>query len=291
MNIVWLDEPAAQDVSSVGGKVANLSRLAGAHRVPPGFCLTTAAFQEWSRAGNDDTFPPALLQQLEEAYAEMGRRGMVDEPSVAVRSSAIDEDGRFASFAGQYETFLNLVGSAAVADAVLRCWQSTRSERVAEYRERYGLDEVPCEMAVLVQQLVRADSSAVIFSANPVTHNRDEVVVNASWGLGESIVGGTVSPDTFVIDKQSLSVTESNISKKERMTVMTPDGTEEVAVPRFLRTQPTLSQAQLIDMAKLAIALEEKMGWPVDMESAYEGDDLYLLQCRLITTLTESGEA
>ena len=166
MNIVWLDEPAAQDVSSVGGKVANLSRLAGAHRVPPGFCLTTAAFQEWSGAG-DDTFPPALLRQLEEAYAEMGSRAQVDEPSVAVRSSAIDEDGRFASFAGQYETFLNLVGNTAVADAVLRCWQSTRSERVAEYRERYGLDEVPCEMAVLVQQLVRADSSAAPSAPTP----------------------------------------------------------------------------------------------------------------------------
>jgi len=212
MNIVWLDEPAGQDVPSVGGKVANLSRLAGAHRVPPGFCLTTTAFRLWSDSGSDggddDAFPPDLQRQLEEAYAEMGRRADVDQPSVAVRSSAIDEDGRFASFAGQYETFLNLVGDVAVADAVMRCWQSTRSERVTEYRERYGLDEVPCEMAVLVQQLVRADSSTVIFSANPVTHNRDEVVINASWGLGESIVGGTVSPDTFVIDKKSLSVSE-----------------------------------------------------------------------------------
>ena len=291
MSIVWLDEPAGQDVPSVGGKVANLSRLAGAHRVPPGFCLTTAAFQQWSDGGDDDAFPADLRNQLEQAYSEMGRRTDVDEPSVAVRSSAIDEDGRFASFAGQYETFLNLVGDAAVADAVLRCWQSTRSDRVAEYRERYGLDEVPCEMAVLVQQLVHEDSSAVIFSANPVTHNRDEVVVNASWGLGESIVGGTVSPDTFVIDKQSLSVTESNISEKDRMTVMTPAGTDEVAVPRFMRTQPTLSEEQLVEMARLAITLEEQMGWPVDMESAYQGDDLYLLQCRLITTLTEPGDA
>jgi pyruvate,water dikinase len=208
MNIVWLDEEAGQDVPSVGGKVANLSRLAGQYRVPPGFCLTTAAFQQWASGGDDEVFPPRLLRQLEEAYAEMGRRVEIDQPSVAVRSSAIDEDGRFASFAGQYETFLNLVGDVAVADAVMRCWQSTRSERVTEYRERYGLDEVPCEMAVLVQQLVRADSSTVIFSANPVTHNRDEVVINASWGLGESIVGGTVSPDTFVIDKKSLSVSE-----------------------------------------------------------------------------------
>lgn len=290
MNIVWLDEEAGQDVPSVGGKVANLSRLAGQYRVPPGFCLTTAAFQQWASGGDDEVFPPQLLAMLEEAYAEMGQRVAIDQPSVAVRSSAIDEDGRFASFAGQYETFLNLVGDVAVADAVLRCWQSTRSERVAEYRERYGLDEVPCEMAVLVQQLVRADSSAVIFSANPVTHNRDEVVINASWGLGESIVGGTVSPDTFVIDKKSLSVSESNISQKERMTVMTANGTEEVSVPRFMRTQATLSEKQLLDMARLAVALEEQMGWPVDMESAYQGDELYLLQCRLITTLTEPGE-
>jgi pyruvate,water dikinase len=143
MNIVWLDEPAGQDVPSVGGKVANLSRLAGAHRVPPGFCLTTAAFQQWSDGGDDDAFPAHLLTQLKDAYSEMGRRTEADAPSVAVRSSAIDEDGRFASFAGQYETFLNLVGDAAVTDAVLRCWQSTRSDRVAEYRERYGLDEGP----------------------------------------------------------------------------------------------------------------------------------------------------
>ena len=289
MNIMWLDEATCQDTSCVGGKVANLSRLAADHRVPPGFCLTTSAFREWAThgEGDSDEFPPELLRQLEKSYAEMGRRTNAEAPSVAVRSSAIDEDGRFASFAGQYETYLNLVGEEAVSHAVMRCWLSTRADRVAEYRKRYGLSSEEIEMAVLVQQLVPADSSAVIFSANPVTRDRDEVVINASWGLGESIVGGTVSPDTFVVSKSDLSIKESNISEKLLMTVSVPEGTREVQVPRFMRSEPTLSEEKLMEMAQLAIGLEEKMGWPVDVESAYQGDDLYLLQCRLITTLSE----
>ena len=220
----------------------------------------------------------------------MTRRCDTERPSVAVRSSAIDEDGRFASFAGQYESYLNLKGDAAVADAVLRCWHSTEAERVTEYRKRYGLSLDSIEMAVLVQQLVPADSSAVIFSANPVTRNRDEIVINASWGLGESIVGGSVSPDTFTIDKGDLSVTESKISDKEVMTVLVPDGTKEVPVPRFMRSQPTLSDEQVIALARLAISLEDQMGWPVDVESAYCGEELFLLQCRLITTLNEPDQ-
>ena len=290
---MWLDEAACQDVARVGGKVANLSLLAADHRVPPGFCLTTSAFREWATYGVEgtDEFPPDLLRQLEESYAEMGRRANADAPSVAVRSSAIDEDGRFASFAGQYETYLNLIGDEAVSQAVMDCWLSTRSDRVTEYRERYGLSSEEIEMAVLVQQLVPADSSAVIFSANPVSHDRDEVVINTSWGLGESIVGGTVSPDTFVVDKSDLSIKESNISEKELMTVIVPEGTKEVPVPRFMRLEPTVDEDKLKAMAQLAIGLEEKMGWPVDIESAYHGDDLYLLQCRLITTLNEPDQS
>ena len=184
VNIMWLDQAACQDSSCVGGKVANLSRLAADNSVPPGFCLTTAAFREWANASDDssEAFPHQLLEQLRSSYAEMGRRTGSETPSVALRSSAIDEDGRFASFAGQYETYLNLVGDDAVADAVMRCWLSTRSDRVTEYRERYGLSSEEIEMAVLVQQLVPADSSAVIFSANPVSGARDEIVINAVDG-------------------------------------------------------------------------------------------------------------
>ena len=292
MNIIWLDDTGCQEVSRVGGKVANLSRLAAEYQVPPGFCLTTDAFQEWAghADGCAEELPSELLRQLSDAYGELAQRSDVKKPSVAVRSSAIDEDGGFASFAGQYETYLNLEGDAAVAAAVLRCWHSTRAERVTEYRQRAGLALDRLEMAVLVQELVPADSSAVIFSANPVTQNRGEVVINASWGLGESIVGGTVTPDTFTIDKRDLTVTESKISDKKVMTVRVQDGTEEVPVPRFMRSRPTLSGEQLVAMARLAMSLEDEMGWPVDVESAYCGEELYLLQCRQITTLTEPDQ-
>ena len=288
MNIIWLHDTGCQEVSRVGGKVANLSRLAAEYQVPHGFCLTTDAFQEWAGHENRaaEELPSELLRQLSDAYGELAQRSEVEKPSVAVRSSAIDEDGGLASFAGQYETYLNLEGDAAVAAAVLRCWHSTRAERVTEYRRRNGLEHNPLEMAVLVQELVPADSSAVIFSANPVTQNRDEVVINASWGLGESIVGGTVSPDTFTIDKRDLTLTESRISEKQVMTVRVQDGTEEVPVPRFMRSQPTLSEEQLVAMARLVMSLEDEMGWPVDVESAYHGEELYLLQCRQITTLS-----
>ncbi len=293
MPIIWLDDTGCQEVSRVGGKVANLSRLAAEYQVPHGFCLTTKAFRQWADRpdGCAEEFPLDLLSQLSAAYGELGQRSDVEQPSVAVRSSAIDEDGGSASFAGQYETYLNLEGDAAVADAVLRCWHSGKAKRVTEYRRRNGLAHDQLEMAVLVQELVPADSSAVIFSANPVTQNRGEVVINSSWGLGESVVGGTVTPDTFTIDKRDLTVTESKISDKRVMTVRAQKGTEEVPVPRFLRSQPSLSGEQLVAMARLAMRLEDEMGWPVDVESAYHGEELYLLQCRQITTLTEPDQS
>jgi pyruvate,water dikinase len=138
---------------------------------------------------------------------------------------------------------------------------------------------------VLVQQLVASDVSAVVFSANPITGNRDEVVINASWGLGESIVGGTVTPDTFIVHKSDLAVVQGVIANKQRMTVSASGGTHEVEVPRFLRNEASLNGEQVLEMAKLALTLEVTMEHPVDVECAYAGGELYLLQCRPITTL------
>lgn len=294
-SIVWLGDQACEEVALVGGKAANLSRLAAGYPVPPGFCLTSVAFDRAVGrvflVGEDPSaasLPPELYGELSHAYRKLGERCGVDAPSVAVRSSALDEDGAGASFAGQHETYLNVVGAAAVAEAVARCWASAHSSRALQYRRQHGLALDGFRIAVLIQQLVHADVSSVMFSANPVTGNRDEVMINASWGLGESIVGGTVTPDTYVVRKADMATVSRGIAEKRRMTVIVSHGTREVAVPRFLRVQPTLTEAQVMEMARLGMTLERSMGHPVDVECAYHARELYLLQCRPITTLAAS---
>jgi phosphoenolpyruvate synthase/pyruvate phosphate dikinase len=290
MDILWLGQRECQDARLVGGKAANLSLLAADHRVPSGFCLTTEVFGRWmAMAARDETelppgiLPPALYERLAMAYRDLARRCGVADPAVAVRSSAVDEDSASVSFAGQHETFLNVTGVEAVAAAVVWCWQSLRSSRAQEYRRQHGLSVEGARLAVLVQEFIPADVSAVVFSANPVTSGLDEVVINASWGLGESVVGGTVTPDTYVVYKATLKVVERQIADKRRMVVPVPDGTQEVDVPRFLRPRPTLEDNQAVELAELAVALESTMGWPVDLECACRAGQFYLLQCRPVT--------
>ena len=286
-NILWLGDRACDDPAQVGGKAAHLSRLAANYPVPSGFCLTAAAFDP--EHYGEAPLPTALAAALAAAYEALAHRTGFPDVPVAVRSSALDEDGDLASFAGQHETELNLVGVDAVLGAVVRCWASGHNERALAYRKQQGLDTEEVRLAVLVQQLVMADTSAVVFSANPISGNRDEVVVTASWGLGESVVSGTVTPDTWVVRKADLTVKEERIGAKERMTVAVTAGTREVAVPRLLRERASLSRAQVTELAKLAMELEEKMGRPVDIETAYAREELFLLQCRPITTLDEIG--
>jgi len=289
--IVWFGEEPSLDVSLVGGKAASLSRLAGHHLVPPGFCLTTAAYDAWSRTARPAHhqpwlgLPASLRTALRRAYGELERRSGTDQLRVAVRSSAIDEDGAEASFAGQHETFLNVVGADAIAEALVRCWSSGRSQRALAYRQSRGLDGDQIRLAVLVQQLVPADTAAVVFSADPVTGQRDQVLIDASFGLGESIVSGSVTPDAYRVDKRTRSVIGRAIGSKAVMHVPVPGGTREVPVPRPLRSQAALDDDQCAACADLAIALEGEMGQPVDIECAFQDDRLYLLQCRPITRL------
>jgi pyruvate,water dikinase len=278
VNLLWLGDPKSFDVALVGGKAANLSRLARIyHRVPDGFSLPVTVM--------DEAHPLDLRNEITAAISDLMNCHSLPDFIAAVRSSAVDEDGATASFAGQHETYLNIVGADAIIQAVTKCWESARSEHALEYRRKQGLSVERPQTAVLVQQLVASDVSAVIFSANPVTGNRDEIMINASWGLGESIVGGTVTPDTFIVRKSDLAITNRTIADKQHMTVSTSGGTHEVEVPRFLRNETSLNDEQVIEMAKLALTLEITMEHPVDIECAYAGGELYLLQCRPITTL------
>jgi phosphoenolpyruvate synthase/pyruvate phosphate dikinase len=278
MNLLWLGDPKSFDVSLVGGKAATLSRLARMyHRVPDGFSLPVTVM--------DEAHPLDLRNEITAAISDLMACHGLPDFIAAVRSSAVDEDGTTASFAGQHETYLNIVGADAILQAVTRCWDSARSERALLYRRQQGLSIKHVQTAVLVQQLVPADVSAVVFSANPISGNRDEVVINASWGLGESIVGGTVTPDTFIVRKSDLAITSRVVADKQHMTVSAPGGTREVEVPRFLRNQSSLADEQAIKMAQLALTLETTMENLVDVECAFASGELYLLQCRPITTL------
>jgi phosphoenolpyruvate synthase/pyruvate phosphate dikinase len=278
--VVWLGDRDAA-LQPIGGKAAQLSRLAGLHRVPPGFAIGAHAFG----IGRNPRLSPELREQIAASYRLLAEQTGIDEPRVAVRSSAIDEDGPLASFAGQHDTFLNVTGIDAVIDAVERCLASATTDQTLAYRNLHGLATEGIGIAVLVQQLVLADVSAVLFSANPISGKRDEMILTASWGLGESIVGGTVSPDTWIIDAASQDIVVTRIGSKQRMTIAIPGGTREVEVPRMLREQPSLSEAQIREVALLGARLEAALGWPVDIEVAFAGGELFLLQCRPITTL------
>ena len=278
MNLLWLGDPISFNPGLVGGKAANLSRLARMyHRVPDGFFLPVTVM--------DEGHPLDLRDEITAAISDLMACHSLPDFIAAVRSSAVDEDGATASFAGQHDTYLNIVGADAIVQAVTRCWESARSEHALDYRRQQGLSVEHPQIAVVVQQLVAADVAGVIFSANPITGSRDEVMINASWGLGESIVGGTVTPDTFIVRKSDFAVVQRIIADKQRMTVSAPGGTREVDVPRFMRSTPSLEDGQVVEMAKLAMTLEATMEYPVDVECAYAGSELYLLQCRPITTL------
>ena len=277
-DIHWLGEEECHATHVVGGKAASLSRLADLHTVPPGFAIPALE-------ARPDDLPTALVSAIRIAYAKLADRAGEADVSVAVRSSAIDEDAADASFAGQHDTYLNVRGEEALLEAVRRCRDSATSPEALAYRERQGLLVQGIRIAVLVQQLVASDVSAVIFSHNPLTKSAEEIVINASWGLGESIVGGTVTPDTYIVRKSDLSVMSREVAKKEQMTVMVSEGTKEVPVPKLLSTEPALNDGQAIEMAEMAIKLENATSYPVDIECAIANGTLYLLQCRPITTL------
>jgi len=246
---------------------------------------TTASVSASVAADEETDLPPNLQRDVAQAYAALAERCGEVSPPVAVRSSAIDEDSATASFAGQHETYLNVRGADAVARSIARCWQSLHAPRALEYRRQRGIADSTRGLAVLVQQLVQADASAVVFSANPVTATREQVVLTSTWGLGESLVGGTVSPDSYLVRKSDLAMELRHIATKRRMTVLVEGGTAEVDVPAGLQQQPAVDDSQVLEAVRLAIELERTFGWPVDIECAWERATLYLLQCRPITTL------
>ena len=271
--ILWLEDAAAADPQTTGGKAAALAQLASRLPVPDGFVVT----------GRFDA------RVVQDAYVALGARAGEDEPLVAVRSSATDEDGLQSSFAGQHETILGVRGTDELLDAIAACRASAHTDRALQYRRANGLAKPSGPLPVLVQLLVPADAAAVVFSVSPVTPHSGEVLVNAAFGLGESIVGGTVTPDEWALSRRSLGVTRRTIADKRRMTVRAPGGSREVEVPAPMRRMASISDDQARDAAALALRLEDELGFPVDLELAWTHNELHLLQCRPITTLAQEA--
>lgn len=298
----------------VGGKAAQLGQLIRAgFAVPAGFCVTTIAYARVAASAELEmrlsalsTVPPtdtarqaelatavrtAILQAsvpsditaaITEAYQALGQR----EPVwVAVRSSATAEDLADASFAGQQETFLNMVGAEAVLDAVRRCWASLWTDRAVSYRAQHGIDPHTVRLAVVVQRMVDAQVAGVLFTANPLTGKRRQTVIDANPGLGEAVVSGATTPDHFVINTATGKVMERRLGDKQVIIhAAAAGGTERVEQPAQRTT--CLSDTQVRALAALGASVEASFGIPQDIEWALDAaDHVWLLQARPITTL------
>lgn len=309
-HILPLDSPLAT-LAQVGGKGANLSELLRAgFTVPPGFLVTTAAYRAFVLAGGFGERLLALAQRvvpddpivLEQVSAEI--RGLfthapLPEPiaqticaayrelgavAVAVRSSATAEDLPGLSFAGQQDTYLNIMGEAALLDAVRRCWASLWTARAMGYRARNHIAPDDVALAVVVQTMVQADVAGVLFTANPLTGRRDEMVIDASFGLGEALVSGQVEPDHYVVDARNWHITARKLGAKALAIVARPDGGTQHTTPN-VADQQALSDTHILMLAQLAARVAAHFGVPQDIEWALSEGTLWLVQSRPITAL------
>lgn len=329
-SIVWFSEVGREDIGLVGGKGANLGELTRANiPVPAGFVVTADTYFRFiqqnalepvirkelfgldvhdSRLLNERAenirrrimqapMPAHIADEIRAAYRELG------EGPVAVRSSATAEDLPEASFAGQQSTFLNVVGADNVVRAVQACWASLFEARAIFYREEAGYDHTKVGLAVPVQRMVQSEISGVMFTVEPVTSDRSRITIEAVYGLGEGIVSGEISPDLYLVDKESLQIISKSVTPQDRMIARRPDadGSHEAAndwlpVPEGLRERQKLTDGEIRELARIGRAVEEHYGSPQDIEWAYEQGQFYLVQARPVTTLKlemeeDEGEA
>ncbi|QOV40346.1 phosphoenolpyruvate synthase [Streptomyces ferrugineus] len=311
--VLDLQEVDETQVAVVGGKGAHLgglSRIEGI-RVPGGFCVTTDAFRrimaeapdiddrldQLSRTNPDDreairalgarirrtieeiAIPGDLAAAITRAHARLG-----EQAACAVRSSATAEDLPTASFAGQQDTYLNVMGPTEILRHVSRCWASLFTERAVTYRQRNGIDHRTVHMAVVVQQMVFPDAAGILFTADPVTGNRKVATVDAGFGLGEALVSGLVNPDVFKVRHGEVVV--RTIAAKQRAVLALPaGGTREVAIDSQRQEQPALTDAQVVRLVELGRRIEAHFGRPQDIEWCLVDDDFRIVQSRPITTL------
>ncbi|MCM1388367.1 MAG: PEP-utilizing enzyme [Bacillus sp. (in: Bacteria)] len=315
------NEIGKDDVMTAGGKGANLGEMTKAGLpVPPGFVVTADAYRSFltenhieekiaallDDAGADEqklfsaaekiralimagSMSASLREKVSQNYLALGKNAGNDALRVAVRSSATAEDLPDASFAGQQETYLNVVGIDALCENIIRCYASLWGNRAVSYRQTAGYDQKSVALAVVVQEMVESEKAGVLFTANPVNNNREEMQLNASYGLGEAVVSGKVTADTFICGKDGV-IKSSVIGSKEIEIVYAENGTKEVSVSPEKRNVLCLAAEEVRTLCNAACAVENYYGCPMDIEWAIRGGCAYILQARAITTLTDNIE-
>lgn len=318
--IIFFDSLKKDDIPLVGGKCANLGELISfGVPVPPGFAITAEAYklhinrnnlrerinEVLSRMDVSDSdslesssreirsiiesapLPGELADEIVEAYQKLGSMLKVKDPPVAVRSSATAEDLPGASFAGQQETYLFVSGKDPLLKYVIKCFSSLFTPRAIAYRKEKGFDDMRVYLSVAVQKMVNSESSGVMFTLDPTTGNRDVVLIEGTWGIGEMIVQGKVSPDEWTVDKKTMKIIERNISKKGMMAIRSPSDSgegflREVPVPQDRIEAPCISDDQVLELAKFAVDIEKHYGMGMDIEWALDSEEkkLYIVQAR-----------
>jgi rifampicin phosphotransferase len=307
-----LKELRRQDLALAGGKACSLGEMIHSGLpVPEGFAVLTGAYRAFVDSNGLQTeisrlagaTPAEDMEALEEASAAIRRlfdagtlpkevHGMIAQcyealggGAVAVRSSATAEDLPDASFAGQHDSYLHVDGADAVSAAVKSCWASLWNQRALSYRRRRGMHVDDVAMSVIVQRMVTAERAGVLFTANPLNHRRDRMLLSASWGLGEAVVGGEVTPDQWVVDAETGAVLEERIADKRLITVKDAGGTALRDMPSSLREKPTLNAREIRELAALGRKAASFFGQPQDIEWAWAEGRFHLVQSRPITAL------
>jgi len=317
MAVLWLDDIRGDDLGAVGGKAASLGELTAADLpVPPAFVVTADTYRSFiEETGIDEELfevvdvdtgdskalaeaaeraseliqgtpiPESIREEVLAAYEDIG-----DDAPVAVRSSATAEDLPDASFAGQQETFLNITGEALL-ERVRECWASLFTQRAIYYRQEQGFAHDVVDIAVVVQRMVDADKSGVMFTSHPST-GANVITIEAAWGLGEAVVSGAVTPDNYVIDRGTGDLRDTTVAEKKVMHVRDTETGETVEqeVPEDRRGVQVLDEPELEGLRALGEEIEGHYGDPQDVEWAIEGGEVYLLQSRPITTIAEGAE-
>jgi pyruvate,water dikinase len=316
-------------LENVGGKGMSLAKMIRAgFPVPDGFHITTDAYRAFVDVNNlqtkilsalkdaDSSLPASLdtasasiirffaesqipsdiASAITDAYTDLNRKSQIENrKSVAVRSSATAEDLPEASFAGQQETFLNVRGEEELLEAVKKCWASLWTARAIAYRIKNNIDQSTVALAVVMQEMVDAEAAGILFTANPINGRRDEMVINAAWGLGEAIVGGLVSPDTIVAEKATGKVKQYDVAEKTVITVRTEKGTREDPLDDARRRSKVLNEADIVELVNIARRIESYYGKPQDIEWCHASGRFFIVQSRPITALptypAEGGEA